>query len=659
MERFIFGGISIDGSYTRNRSSLYFINPVVHSSDYKPEFKVFSLDIETGRDGSIYSIGIYFTSKDFEEKIVIMRSEEFPSGYKNEYIKYYQQEKELITQFIYILNYLDPDIIIGWHVIGFDLDFIQRRGNFYNIPLKIGRDLSIPTIKKNIHNNWMCNINGRIIIDGPPTLRGAFYTFENYKLETVANEVLGIGKDIDEKGKVDEIERRFREDKKALAHYNILDAILVTQIFNKLSIIDLVYTRAITSGLTMDRVGMSVAAFDFFMLPQIHRKGFVAPDSDDMVMTHRGSGGLVFIKEPGFYESIIVLDFKSLYPSIIRTFFIDPLSRINSKTDPLLTPVNIAFSRTENVLPSYISSLMNKRENAKKSGDMHLSQAIKILMNSFYGVMGTPLSRFYHPDLPDAITGSGQWFLNLTREYLEERGYNVIYGDTDSVFVQLKKDERENYDKKGKEITEEINNYLNKIVKDRFNLESLLEIEYEKHFSKFFLPGLNGQDSGAKKRYAGILSTEKGDILSFAGMEFVRSDWTILAKEFQYRLFELIFNSMEVENYIKEIVKKLLAGEFDNKLIYKKKLTKPAKTYTKIVPPQVKAALLIDPEGNSIRSIEYIMTHEGPIPLELSPGNIDYDHYIEKQLKPIADRILPFIKKDFETIVFNKQPELF
>ena len=123
-----------------------------------------------------------------------------------------------------------------------------------------------------------------------------------------------------------------------MAFYNLLDCTLVTDIFNKLGLIDLTFTRAITSGLPMDRIGMSVAAFDFFMLPMIHRKGFVAPDMEDNIATDQGKGGLVFCKDPGFYDSIIVLDFKSLYPSIIRTFFIDPLSKVESSINTIKNP---------------------------------------------------------------------------------------------------------------------------------------------------------------------------------------------------------------------------------------------------------------------------------------------------------------------------------
>ena len=138
---------------------------------------------------------------------------------------------------------------------------------------------------------------------------------------------------------------------------------------------------------------------------------------------------------------------------------------------------------------------MDKREFAKKSGDKHLSQSIKILMNSFYGVMGTPLSRFYNPNLSYGITGTGQWLLNTCKDYLESKNYNVIYGDTDSLFIQLKEDERAYFNKSATLIMDNINNYLTELIKKDFNVVSKLEMEYEKHFIKFFSTRLKGWHS--------------------------------------------------------------------------------------------------------------------------------------------------------------------
>ena len=255
---------------------------------------------------------------------------------------------------------------------------------------------------------------------GIQALRNAFYTFEDFSLETVAGELLGRGKDIAAKGeeKIAEIERRFREDKGALALYNLEDCRLVSEIFEHTAILAMMLTRTEVSGMLLDMLGRSVGAFEHIYLPRLHRAGLVAPDLDDIPQGQHAAGGLVFTPDPGIHDHVVVLDFKSLYPSLIRTFKIDPLARLRHETDPIRTPVGIEFSATEHILPAYITQMMELRDEAKRTGNAPLSQAIKILMNSFYGVMGSPGCRLYHYDLPSAITGTGQWLLRRTREVI-------------------------------------------------------------------------------------------------------------------------------------------------------------------------------------------------------------------------------------------------
>jgi hypothetical protein len=153
-------------------------------------------------------------------------------------------EKALFKGFLNVMDFFDPDIIIGWHVIGFDLFFLEKKYRDYRMPFSIGRDQGPPRIQEVRKGLFRADICGRVVIDGPPALRAAFYSFDNFRLETVASALLGAGKDIGkEKDKVAEIERRFREDKRGLARYNLLDCKLVSDIFEKTGLIDLVYKR--------------------------------------------------------------------------------------------------------------------------------------------------------------------------------------------------------------------------------------------------------------------------------------------------------------------------------------------------------------------------------------------------------------------------------
>ncbi len=691
MERFIYGGISFEGPSTLKRGLARFTDPRIKPARFQPKFSLLSLDIETGQRGQLYSIAVDFVpANDMERRWGQVFMVDPQARWKDlgpetlegggELLRL-PREADVIRAFLDLFARMDPDIVVGWHVVGFDLAFLEEKCTALGLQFNLGRDGSPLQIREVRKGSFHASVHGRIVIDGPPALRNAFYSFENFRLETVAQALLETGKDIDESGdKVGEIERRYREDKPALARYNLMDARLVTDIVEKTGLTDLTFKRAVISGLPMDRVGYSVAAFEHYMLPRIHRKGLVAPNVRNLADRGHAAGGLVFATEPGFYRRIGVFDFKSLYPSIIRTFNIDPFSRLMAAKDPVNTPVDIAFSRSDHVLPDYIAQLLDQREKAKAQGDVHLSQAVKILMNSFYGVMGTMGCRFYHPDQSRAITGTGQWILKATRALLEERGYAVIYGDTDSVFVGLDrgqgngtgvadgetKEENTNgetqssapdWDTLARDLAREINGELTWILKEAFGVVSHLELEYEKRFTRFFLPAIRGGGDGAKKRYAGMVVKGEGTELVFTGLEFVRTDWTRFARNFQYQLFSRIFQDQEVEPWIRQTVADLKDGRFDGDLVYKKRLTKPAAEYVKVVPPHVKAALMLGPDPP--REILYVITQRGPVPVELPHQDLDYDHYVQRQLKPIADAVLLFFDQDFSQVMGGRQMDLF
>ncbi|MDC7232210.1 MAG: DNA polymerase II [Spirochaetales bacterium] len=666
MERFITGRIQWEGEGRQTEGGTLYINPPLSAmgphDQWQPELRILSLDIETGRDGEIYSIAMHGTPYNcvFDEfRKIIIHSDH--SGNKGD-IQFCPGEAETLRAFQSWVNKWDPDIITGWHVIGFDLTVLEKRFNLHKIPFQPGRGRQPLKLKENRSGFFSAECRGRQIIDAMQTMRQNFYKFENFKLETVAQEILGRGKDIHEDGldKVKEIERRYKEDPESLARYNLEDCVLVSDILKKTDLTGLILARREMTGLPLDQVNRTVSAFDFFYLPRLHRHGLVAPDTSDVQAGESAAGGYVFSEEPGLYEDVVVLDFKSLYPSVIRTFNIDPLALIRKDDHSLTTPTGHSFSRTETILPEFLARSMELRKEAKEAGNKHLSQAVKILMNSFYGAMGTTACRFYNPDLPRAITGTGQWILKETVRRLRDKEYRVIYGDTDSVFVCLKESERRNPREAGQKLAERINHFIEKRVMEESSVFSHLEIEFEKLYTRFFLPPLRGSDTGARKRYAGLLDKNGLTSLEFTGMEFVRSDWTEMARNFQYELYRQFFNKEDAAAWIMKYIDDLREGLMDDELVYRKGLSKAPEAYTKSTPPHVKAALLLPVnERHKIRTIEYIMTVTGPVPLQLNPKDPDYDHYIEKQIRPLADAVLPFMGYSFDELCHGKQLDLF
>jgi len=655
MERFINAQVQVEGTFTERKFLTSFSNPKIEPCEFTPKLLIASIDIETGANsGQLYSIAIHLSGK-AKEKKVFMVSAEIIEG--SEYIEECKDEKELLQKFLTWFKEKDPDVIIGWHVIGFDLMFLESKCNELMIPFDIARANGRVSLRQRKPRGYFASVTGRVIIDGPVALRTSFFTFEDYRLETVAQEMLEEGKTISQDhDKVEEIERMFKEDKVSLAEYNLNDAVLVTNIFKKAGLIELSIRRSQLSGMLMDELGMMTAAFDHFFLPKLHRVGYVAPNVKDLQTSEHAAGGYVMDPVPGIYDDVIVLDFKSLYPSIIQTFKIDPYSNLKSSIDTIETLNGYKFSSTKHFLPEFIDQLIKQRNLAKKKKDKQLAQAIKILMNSFYGVMGSFGCRFYHPNLPTAITGTGQKLLIDSKTFLAEKGYESIYGDTDSLFIKLQEGEGEKAEENGSRIANDLNNYWSEKIQKEYNLKSYLEIEFEKYYRKFILTPARGSETGAKKRYAGMLVDMGKESIEFVGMESVRSDWTRLAKEFQLELYNRIFNNAEIENWLREFVKKVKDGEYDDKLVYRKRLRKDVDEYTKNIPQHVKAARLL-PETTG--TVYYVITKRGPIPIELTHTDINYDHYIDKQLKPIADSVLSLLGESFDSIVQSDQLSFF
>lgn len=666
MERFINAQVKVEGICSQKNNLASFTNPKIEPCEFNPKLLIASIDIETGvQNSQLYSIAIHLSGKKEEKKVFIVSDKKEKLA---NHITVCPDEKELLLSFLKWFDDKDPDVVIGWHVIGFDLMFLENKCRELNLSFDIARAEGKVSLRQRKPSGYFASVTGRVIIDGPQALRTSFFTFEDYRLETVAQELLAEGKTITaDKDKVEEIERLFAEDKAALAEYNLNDAVLVTNIFKKAGLIELSVRRSQLSGLLMDELGMMTAAFDHFFLPKLHRVGYVAPNVKDLQTSEHAAGGYVMDPVPGIYDDVIVLDFKSLYPSIIQTFKIDPYSNLKSDEDTIQTLNGLKFSSTKHFLPEFIDQLIEQRNLAKKKKDKQLSQAIKILMNSFYGVMGSFGCRFYHPNLPTAITGTGQKLLMGSKDFLAEQGYDVIYGDTDSLFVKLKEGEGEKAEQNGNRIAVELNNYWSEKIQNQFGLKSYLEIEFEKYYRKFILTPARGSESGAKKRYAGLLSESGQEKIEFVGMEFVRSDWTRLAKEFQIELYTRIFNNDEIENWLREIVRKVKAGEYDDKLVYRKRLRKDVDEYTKNIPQHVKAARMLPettrpgeaPSRSRTGTVYYVITKRGPIPVELKHTDIDYDHYIEKQLKPIADSVLILLGESFDSIVQSDQLSFF
>jgi DNA polymerase-2 len=670
MERFVQAEVAVHGAFERCSGYLRCVNPQLKPKPFVPKLSVASLDIETSyTENILYSIAVSLRAEQrLAEKVFMVGDGE--DQMPDAYLEFYPDEKSLLVAFLEWFQGLDPDVIIGWSVVAFDLDFLQRRCDYFGIKLSLGRNGQAVAWRAANQNGGrkFAVVPGRVVLDGIELLRTATYQFESFSLENVARELLGRGKlihDVDARGA--EIQSLFRDNKKQLAAYNLEDCTLVHDIFEKTSLMDFAMERSRLTGLDMDRAGGSVAAFDFLYLPRLHRRGYVAP----VVVEGVGGGspgGYVLESQPGVYSDVIVLDFKSLYPSIIRTFNVDPLAMVEAQHETLPIPgFNGAFfSRSEVILPELIEQLWAARDDAKRRDRQAMSQAIKIIMNSFYGVLGTPGCRFFDNRLVSSITLRGHEILQKTRDLIEGKGFRVIYGDTDSVFVLIVRTTDESVNDIGCGLTQYLNDWWREHLLSSFGVKSCLEVEFETHFEKFLMPRIRGSEKGSKKRYAGVVRKNGDPELVFKGLETVRSDWSPLAREFQQTLYRKIFLGEPYMDFILATVESVKTVD-QSKLTLRKRLRRQLAEYQKNVPPHVKAARIADEIRVSKGLpklyehggwIEYVLTTQGAEPAAYVRSPIDHEFYIERQLAPVADAILCFSNTSLAQIL-DKQISLF
>ena len=644
------------------------------ATDYRPQLRLVSLDIETSVHGDLYSIALEGCGQ--RQVYMLGPANGDDATVKIDFaLEYCDTRADLLERLNSWIATHDPDAIIGWNLVQFDLRILQQHAEQYRIPLRLGRDGSVMEWRKhNRQDHYFAGIAGRLVIDGIEALKSATWNFASFSLEFVSQTLLGEGKASDNPyQRMDEIQRRFDEDKPALAKYNLKDCELVTRIFAKTELISFLLERATVTGLAADRSGGSVAAFTHRYLPLMHRQGYVAPNIGD-IHGAPSPGGFVMNSQPGLYDSVLVLDYKSLYPSIIRSFLIDPVGLIegvNNPDDEASVPgfIGARFSRNKHCLPSIVTQIWQARDVAKRERNAPLSQALKIIMNSFYGVLGSTGCRFFDPRLASSITMRGHQIMHQTRKLIEQKGYVVIYGDTDSTFVWLKEARNEDDATQiGKSLVTHINSWWKEHLQSQFKLTSALEIQFERHYSRFFMPTIRGTEEGSKKRYAGLsILADGSDDIVYKGLETVRSDWTPLAQEFQQTLYGKIFRRQPYKEFLRDYVERALRGEFDQALVYRKRLRRPLADYQRNVPPHVRAARIADDynlqRGRPLQYqhggwISYVITRNGPEPLEIRQAAIDYEHYISNQLKPIADAILPLLDDSFDALI-SRQQQLF
>jgi DNA polymerase-2 len=688
MDLRIHGAAAIDGEWRKGRRvDRIYENPSLGPAEMEPRLSVLSLDIETdARAGAVYAVGLVFQ----DSRSGARTGEVLLHGAGPADAHCFPTEDALLAALRARIVELDPDIITGWNVIDFDFRVLARRFAARGVPFDIGRSETAASFLDREDTDGITRwrrskaiVPGRQVLDAMWLARAAGMGLEDYRLETVAQSVLGRGKRIDElpgESRTAAVERLYREEPDSLCAYCLEDTKLALEIVLKEGLLDLAVRKSLLIGTSLEQTSVSVAAFEFLYTEHLHLRGIVAPTLGiDQDVLDRAPGGGIITPRAGLSWNVLTFDFKSLYPSIIRTFNIDPLTRLRTAAapggpdsmaqipgpipGPIAAPNGALFGREPGILPGILDRFFESREAARRRGDRRAVYAYKIVMNSFYGVMGTPGCRYAASDLAGAITTLGQHILYWARDQVMASGYEVIYGDTDSLFVLSGAQSHTSASALaaiGAKIAGNVNSRLAEYVKSAYGVESRMELEFEAIYRRFFLPPMrtvrddsedDSETRGRAKGYAGLRvapgadGAKESEVLDVVGMEAARHDWTPLAQELQRELLDRVFHdaeAAELHDAVQAVLHELRAGRKDEKLAYRKSLRKPIEAYSKSSPPHARAAALLPPEERT-GLIRYVWTADGPQPESRRTAPLDHEHYVQKQVRPIVESLAPYV----------------
>ncbi|MCK4665854.1 hypothetical protein KAU33_03850 [Candidatus Dependentiae bacterium] len=505
---------------------------------------------------------------------------------------YFDDEPEMLEGVIQFFEMNPPDILAGYNSNGYDIPAFCKRCEKLKIEFT-----RISEVRKVYPNRPL--IGGVACMD-------IQILYRQYQQSTVRypslNYVSGVELETAKLPRASILEL-YQRDRVTLTAYNIIDVQLTVAINEKHSLIDYFNELSITSHASFEEQSRS-NLIDNLLLREVSGE-MVLPTRNPKIDIATGGkqirGGIVYQSTPGLHDNVIVLDFAGMYPSIVIALNISPDTK--DPNGDVVAANGIRFnSKPIGVIPRILKKLKVKRKVYKKlkaeaeskalEEEITLGKAtalttslikqydlkqyaIKVLMNAFYGVMGYERFRLADAEMGDAITSTGQKLSTSCKLYVENTSVmfkgekikiQVIYGDTDSLFIKVLGDySPEDLKEIAGMMTKGVNDEINRLMKELFNVtEHDVEIEEDKIFKTLFqVPAKTG--AGAKKRYAGIIykfneeGKHVGEKEVVKGFQMVKADSTKLTKDVQQHLiFDLILKGAtkeEVREYLLNIKK--------------------------------------------------------------------------------------------------------
>jgi len=618
--------------------------------DTKTELKNIAFDIETlgksldAKQEQIILISLY--SKDYKKVI----------GYKKpkEKIDYYKQvasEKELLEEFISTIKEFDPDLIYTYNGDNFDFQFIKERCKKYKLLDELNFILNASFSKGKVKET---NLEKYQHIDvykivKSLSMKGSLDLFR-LNLDTVYNYLF-------RKHKVDlkysEFEKYYNDEKLLgkFIEYNLVDSIACYEIGENFLEQFIALSQISGKSLQDTTRASSSNIVESLIMHQTVRENKIIPNIPiGATIDSRENSRFVgaFVKEPtlGIHENLAVLDFQSLYPSVIITYNLSP-ETINEKTKNIFEDENknIFSQDIKATIPKVLKEVFEERIKIKTEMKKHLKESteyktlfahqwsLKTVLNSTYGYMGYARARWYNFATGQAIASTSRMHNLKVIKEAEEFGLEVIYGDTDSCFLKYKKDKKEIFD------------FLEKI---NSKLKGVMKLSLDGFYKRGIFVQKKGSEDVAKKKYALI---DENNNMKIVGFEYVRHDWSELAKSTQKIVLEKILKESDIEGakeYVQKIIKETNEKRLSNELfIIYSQIRKDLEDYSAIG-PAVSAAKKAISRGETINEsyIGFIVTTNGKTisdKAELSnyvkQGDYDAEYYIENQIIPSVKNI--------------------
>ncbi|XP_071950860.1 DNA polymerase alpha catalytic subunit-like [Antedon mediterranea] len=601
-------------------------------------------------------------------------------------------ERALLGYFLAMVHRMDPDVIVGHDIFSFDLDVLLHRINTCKVPQwsRIGRLRRQAMPKLSTGRSGFAEKNatcGRMVCDVKISAK-ELVRCKSYELTELSSSIL---KESRREIPFEEIKNMYTSSKQLmyLVEQTWVDASLILRIMCELNVLPLSLQITTICGNVMSRtlMGGRSERNEYLLLHAFHEKGFIYPDKsfkkkvqpvqendEEIAQPKKGrkkpaySGGLVLDPKKGFYDKyILLLDFNSLYPSIIQEYnicftTIDRTPPESQADDEDWFPEPPPANLEPGILPTEIRKLVERRRQVKSlmkdkniSNDLKVQydirqKALKLTANSMYGCLGFSHSRFYAKPLAAMVTGKGREILMKTKELVEKMNLDVIYGDTDSIMINTNTNDIDEVYKLGNKVKNEVN-----------KLYRLLEIDIDGVFKSMLLL--------KKKKYAALAVQKSADgklttTQELKGLDIVRRDWSGIAKEVGNYVIGQILSAESREIIVENIHTHLIdVGEKvkNNKIpmhMYEihKSLTKSPKDYPdKKSLPHVHVALWMNSQGGKEvgagDTVAYVICEDGSaLPAsqrayhpdeakKQSHLKIDVKYYLSQQVHPVVSRL--------------------